>query len=488
MQVRADRVSGRWGGADQADATKGLEERAEWGARDVYMGQRQTLGASGAMASKRRLPTSADLRAISSLGSDQWIASADLGGVTEALAAHARTTGRAPLMLGGWDVEDPAIAPPASLLGRLRAIQPQVQSYAYSKDFHRARALAAEVYGQGIRFGQPAENAAPLAPAQVAVAPNSSQGLLLALTALREQGVRRAVIATPCYFSVIQLCRHLGLAITFVPACDFLTGALDIPRIRRTLASGPRAALIITNPAYSVGVEYPPAQLQALFAVIPTTTYVLLDEARLGLNWTHESPWPLADAPTAEVAPAAMIYPAQTIILRSPSKIFLLNGVKTSFLFGPAPLMRAVERLSETLIGSAAGAAEEVALAYLATLQAWSGELVAGQIGPLRAWRADVVAALQRNLADAAATLTPLGFTLSPVESGPYALAAIAHGRPLAARLATDASLRAARDHGVLLLTANHFYHYADDQAGFRLNLCGDPAQTAEALARVFGV
>jgi hypothetical protein len=94
---------------------------------------------------------------------------------------------------------------------------------------------------------------------------------------------------------------------------------------------------------------------------------------------------------------------------------------------------------------------------------------------------------MRRNLGAAAARLAPWEFALSPVDSGPYALAAIARGRPLARRLTRQGSLRAARDHGVLLLTADHFYHHADDHVGFRLNLCGDPTQTTKALARVFG-
>jgi len=421
-----------------------------------------------------------DMMTLELKQTEEWIASAELGDITETLHAFERATGRAPLMLGGWDVEDPTISPPPRLLRRLRAIRPQAQSYAYGKDFHRARTLAAEVYGERIRFA--AEDMAsptttPLAPEQVAIAPNSSQGLLLALSALREQGARRAVIAAPCYFAVIQLCRHLGLDISFVPARDFLTGALDIPRIRRALLSGPPAVLIVTNPAYSVGVAYDRAQLHTLFAALPTDTYLLLDEARLGLSWAHEGPWS-----PAPIAP----YPPHTIILRSPSKVFFLNGAKTAFLFGPAPLMRAVERLSETLIGSMAGAAEEIALAYLATLAAWGRETSHGRVGPLSAWQGQVVAGLRRNLACATKRLAPLGFALSPVDSGPYALAAIGRAHPLATRLTRQGSLRAAREHGALLLTADHFYHHANDQVGFRLNLCAAPAQTAEALARIF--
>ncbi|HLJ82184.1 MAG TPA: hypothetical protein VKT52_11900, partial [Ktedonobacterales bacterium] len=45
---------------------------------------------------------------------------------------------------------------------------------------------------------------------------------------------------------------------------------------------------------------------------------------------------------------------------------------------------------------------------------------------------------------------------------------------------------RVARDLGVLLMDGRYFFHENPAWSGFRLNLCGDPAQTRAALARLF--
>ncbi|HEY7357960.1 MAG TPA: pyridoxal phosphate-dependent aminotransferase [Ktedonobacterales bacterium] len=388
----------------------------------------------------------------------------DLSSVTDALRAHSQATGRDPLMLGGWDVEDEAISPPAFLLERLAAIKARPRRYTYGKDFYRAKEEAASVLRNAVRLG-----GAPLCAENVAVLQNSSQGLLLALTALREQGVRRVVVAAPVYFAAIHICRHLGLEVTLVPAADFFTGALDVPRLIRALRGEEPAALLLTNPTYSLGTEYEQCQLQRLFAALPEETWLLLDETRLGLPWQHDLPWYRGD------------FPARVLILRSPSKIFLLNGLKTSFLFGPAPLLREIERVSEALVGSGAGNAEAVALAYLDAWRAWIQEQQMGHIGPMRAWKRALVRRLQAQYAAAEALLVPAGFRLSPVDSGPYVLAGIERQR-----WPTLDSVTIAREQGVLLMTSEYFYHRCPRWRGFRLHLCGNQARMEEAILRVF--
>ncbi len=366
-------------------------------------------------------------------------------------------------MLGGWEVEDEAIGPPAALLERLSAIRARPRSYTYGKDFYRAKEQAAALFHDGVRFG-----GAPIAPEQVAVLPNSSQALLLALTALRERGVRRAVIAAPTYFATIHICQHLGLDVSIIPAINFFTGAFDGARLASAMQPG-QSVLIVTNPAYSLGVEYDQAQMQALWAALPEDAWVLLDETRLGLHWRHDAPWYRGD------------FPPQTLVLRSPSKVFLLNGLKTSLLLGPACLLRSLETLSESLVGSVAGNAQEVALVYLDAWHAWMRECQDGRVGPMRAWKRRLIERLQQHRDAAGDLLQDYGFTLSPVDSGPYVLAGIERQRAPALD-----SAEIARERGVLLMTSEYFYHQSDDWLGFRLNLCGDGAGAREAITRVF--
>jgi aspartate/methionine/tyrosine aminotransferase len=386
----------------------------------------------------------------------------DFSLVVEALERHTRATGQAPLSIGGWESEDEAIGPPATLVAALGAIPLRPHGYTYLRDLREPKEHAAVLFRAGARLGGEA-----LTAERVAILPNSTQALLLTFAALRHQGVEHVVIAAPVYFSAVEVCRRLGLGVSIIPAADFVTGALHCGALMRAMAQ-PRSALLLTNPAYSIGVEYDWPALRALFAALPSDHPIVLDETRMGLHWGREAPWYDAD------------FPPQAIVIRSPSKIFFVSGVKTSLLFAAPAFVRRVETLSESLLGSAPGALEETALAYLRCWRRWRDEARRSEAGPLLRWRRDVIARLQSNLDLARPTLARQGFAISPVNSGPYALAA---------RRACEESdldcIRLAAEDGVLAMSASYFCHERVGWLGLRLNLSVPGVRLSAALEKL---
>ncbi|MGO8950788.1 MAG: aminotransferase class I/II-fold pyridoxal phosphate-dependent enzyme [Ktedonobacterales bacterium] len=391
------------------------------------------------------------------------MSTADFTLVVRALDEYTSVSGRPTLALGGWESEDPAIVPPHSLVESLSLISARLHSYTYIRELHAARSSAAGVFANLVRM----DGELPT-PEHIAILPNSTQALLLTLAALKMQGIEHVVIAAPSYFAAAEACHYLGLTRTIVPAADFVTGALDSEAIVAAM-SRRRSALLLTNPAYSIGVEYGWPCLRALFAELPPESFVVLDETRLGLNWNDEAPWYSAD------------YPQQILVIRSPSKIFFINGQKTSIILGMPRLIHAIERVSEALLGSVSGVAEPVALAYLNCWQQWVDELRADEMGPLRRWRRQIITTFRRNRRTVAWHLKRRGFTLSPVGSGPYLLACIERGD-------TDRldSYAVARDVGVLMMDSSFFFHEHNCWLGFRVNLSSHHRHISEAISRVF--
>ena len=382
--------------------------------------------------------------------------------VIAALSEHANLTGEEPLMLGGWEVEDPAIAPPPELLRRLGRRSVHVRSYSYARDLRHVSNEVAELPGRSLSIAGMA-----LTGEHVSIQQNSTQALLVSLAALKERGARRVVIAAPAYYAIQTICSSLSLEVVTVPATDFLTGALDISRLCYE-ARLPGSVVLVTNPAYSLGVEYRSEDLSTLERALSPDAWLLLDETRLGISWRYREPW------------YRRAIASRTIVVRSPSKIFFIHGLKVSFMFGEPALLREAERLGEMLVGSLAGDTESVARAYLDTWRAWRDEAATGRDGPLSEWRRGVLDGLRRNLSIALATLSPQGFSFSPVDSGSHVLAAISRERIPRLKVLT-----AARQHGVLLMESRYFLHRNPDWRGFRINLCGAQRRQAEALTRL---
>src|SRR5262249_41919449 len=124
----------------------------------------------------------------------------DFDDVLAALEVYSRRTGAPVTRLGGWEIEDATIGPPRALEERLAAVGGRLYSYAYAKDLRRAKERAAEVLGTTIRHAGD-----PLVGRNVAMLQNSTQALLLALAALKERGVRRLVVAAPCYYAPVRI-------------------------------------------------------------------------------------------------------------------------------------------------------------------------------------------------------------------------------------------------------------------------------------------
>jgi len=393
---------------------------------------------------------------------DQPSASSSFEEIIEALERYTHETGEPPLMLSGWEAEHPALTPPAALLRQLAKRSLHLCRYTYAHDLCHPREVAAEVFSDGLRFA-----GSHLSARHVSIQQNSTQALLLTLAALKERGMRRVIVAAPAYYAIEAICRSLSLELVIVPAADFVTGALDIARLQG-VARLPGSVVLVTNPAYSLGVEYTPATIHQLASTLPSDSWLLLDETRLGLSWRYDAPWYPAD-----LSP-------RTVVVRSPSKVFFIHGRKTSLLFGDPALLREVERVGEALVGSAVGDAEAVALAYLESWRMWRDESRRHIVGAMTQWHRRVIACLKRNRTAAQAALSPEGFTLSPIDSGPYVLAALS-----SERLPSLQDLAGARQQGVMLMSSRYFLHEHPDWLGFRINLGGDSQQLSKAFARL---
>jgi aspartate/methionine/tyrosine aminotransferase len=386
----------------------------------------------------------------------------DFSLVVEALRQHTHATGRKPLTIGGWEAEDEAIGPPSSLVASLEGLPMRLRRYTYLGDLRRPKKQAAALFRPSMRLGGDA-----LTESHIAILPNSTQALLLTLLTLRDQGVQHVVVAAPVYFSAVEVCRRLGLDLSIIPAADFVTGGLDIATVAQAMARA-HSALLLTNPAYSIGVEYETATLHALFTALPAGRPVILDETRMGLHWRREAPWYDGE------------FPAQAIVIRSPSKVFFVSGAKTSLLIAAPGFVRRVEKLSESIVGSAPGALEETALAYLHCWRQWRDEAQQSEMGPALRWRRGVVARLQANLDLVRTALQQRGLVVSPVNSGPYALAA----RQSSDRESLDC-VWLAREHGTLAMSGDYFFHERVDWAGIRINLTVPGERLVAALERV---
>lgn len=373
-------------------------------------------------------------------------------------------TQRQAFWLGGWEVDAPELRPPPPLRHRLRHRSSRApERYAFVSDCRRAKHGAADILGRQVTF-----DGAPLSPDNVAILPSSSQAILLVLSAL--QGVlsiHNLVVTGPVYFSTIGVSRCLRISCHHAPAADLLSptpAADDLAKDCRRR----RAALFLTNPAYGVGVRIPEERLRHLLETIPQNIPIVLDEALQGLDWTPNRLW------------SALDLPPNAVVIRSPSKLFFMNGRKCSIVVAAPSLVRQIEHLADVLIGGIHSDLEDDCLVYLSALAAWFEEHRSGIAGNFSRWHQRLVARLEKNRLSLVPIFRSVGFELSRVDSGYYSIAC----RTSCVRPSLDA-MAVLRETGVVLTESKYIFHENDRQVALRVNLGAEAEALGAAASRI---
>jgi aspartate/methionine/tyrosine aminotransferase len=286
-------------------------------------------------------------------------------------------------------------------------------------------------------------------PERIAITAGASGAFVLAFLALFEAGARVA-LAEPGYPAYRNILRALGLSPVGLPA-----QAAD--RFQPTPAllegAGPLDGLIVASPANPTGAVLDRAALGVLAADCRRRGVALIsDEIYHGVEF---------GAPCA----SALEVGDDAVVVNSFSKYWRLTGWRVGWLAAPAPVIEAVERLSQNLFICPPHVSQ---LAALAALDA-DDELEAE------------VAAYARNRDRLAEALTHLGFSLPAPADGAFYLYADASlltddSRAFCARMLAEAGVAA---------TPGADFDPARGHATVRFSVAGPEARVAEGARRL---
>ena len=365
-----------------------------------------------------------------------------------------------PIWISGWNVEDEKIDPPSLLKKRFKDVSPKLEKYAYINEAYKAKEYIAHSLKRFLTI-----QGNPLQDSNIAIIPSGTQGLLLILTAFRDLfGMERLIVVAPGYFAFTSIGEHLGIESTVIPSNDFFNASIPFERLK-TEANQGRQGIVLTNPAYGLGIERQKNEYDTLFQIISSNTQILLDETSLGLSWDNRGPWDQIDVPK------------NVTILRSPSKLFLMHGCKSSFIVGSPTIIRYIENIAEFLVGSVSGNIQDDAVTYMEAILEWQGEIDSLKEGIWKKWKQTIVKRLQDNLFTIKNILEDAGFQLSPINSSYYVLAG--QSRDHFKELSSIEILMAC---GVVYTWSDGFCHVSPSLKAFRANLAGNPLQVVSAL------
>ncbi len=291
-------------------------------------------------------------------------------------------------------------------------------------------------------------------PERIMVTTGSSAGFNLAFLTAFDVGDRVA-IANPGYPAYRNILKALGLVPVEIPVGADEDYILTAERLLEAHRQEPIHGVLIASPANPTGTVTPRSELKALLELCDAEGIAFIsDEIYHGLTY-------------GERDTSALEFSDRAIIVNSFSKYYCMTGWRIGWLVLPGSLVRASERIGQSLYISAPELSQVAAEAVFET----------------RDQLEEIKQTYIRNRAILAQRLPSLGFSdIAPIDGAFYAYARL----PAGMGSASEFSSRVLKSSHVALTPGIDFDPVAGEHF-VRLSYAGSTSELAEATERLAG-
>lgn len=358
---------------------------------------------------------------------------------------------RSPLFVSDWDCfPDESNFMGQIVLSSLASSKNHSQKYSYSEDQLTQRELVADYVNKNGRLQLSAGN--------ISVASNATNALYLSLQALDTLGIRRFLVITPVYYSVIETLVSMKSATIFYHLCDKEKFEFDLEKIQSTIDEQEIDAMIFTDPIYSAGVEVSKTIYENLSDISDRFgVWLICDHALGGLPW--ETSLSLLDVEKVNILQSIPRF----IYIDSITKRLFINGLKHAIIVAPESIINLTHDLACRISGGLCGAQ----FSLLEELFAPRNE-------------SDILDFMSQNQRKIKSQYQLLqgalnGTQFSTYSSNSSCFSMICHK---SARVRDVDSKRAVKrllyEHDLYVLPSEHFHFSKNSRFGFRINLIND--------------
>ena len=299
----------------------------------------------------------------------------------------------------------------------------------------------------------------------LAITISATASIFLSLASLVKRGVKKFLVFTPVYYSVIDTLKDFGAQSLLFNLLDKDDFHFDISHIKRIISDNKIEAIILTDPIYSAGIEIPLHIFDELIQLCnQLNCWIICDSTLSGLGWGKNDFFNLSKI--ISIAKAENF-----IFIESISKRLLINGIKNSLILASENIAFEIEDYASQVYGG----------------------FCIPQIQLLRALydqtnRPDIVSIFEHNrqtIKDnytlVETFLSNTAYTLYPMNSGYFTM--IAHKEYKLKDIDSNGLiLNFLSKHDTFALPSSHFSFSEENLFGFRINLLRAPIPFLSAL------
>ncbi|MDR0442009.1 MAG: aminotransferase class I/II-fold pyridoxal phosphate-dependent enzyme [Treponema sp.] len=182
----------------------------------------------------------------------------------------------------------------------------------------------------------------------LSIAPNGTSGLFLSILSLKSKfKISNVIIISPTYFSITNVVKMLDMNLFQYQANIFDNDNIDFDELKKKIIINSIELIIITDPLFGTGVSINDSDyVNILNLVKELNIWLIIDYTYGGMEW--EKPVTIIN----ELIVGTIIEHPKTIVVETISKRLFLNGIKFAIVFSNPEIIKIIENLSESFIGS----------------------------------------------------------------------------------------------------------------------------------------
>lgn len=236
-----------------------------------------------------------------------------------------------PLFLSDWDSDQHELKFPTKIINdALQNTKTDFYKYSYIDSDTNEKQLIVDYMNKRANIKLSYKN--------ISVNLNSTNSLYLALLALNNIDVKRIIVITPTYYSVLETLKQLDSHIIYYHLIDKDSFNINIKELTNLVENQFINAILMTDPVYSAGIEISSNIYTSIVELCNKhSVWFICDYTLGGMFWGNKDMF----TKKLEIISQAEKY----IYIESVTKKLIINGIKHSILIGTEKIISIIENL-----------------------------------------------------------------------------------------------------------------------------------------------
>jgi aspartate/methionine/tyrosine aminotransferase len=252
---------------------------------------------------------------------------------------YVRRNGKEPVFISDWDISNTNAKYPVSIIqSSLDKAKQSVYKYLFADEQLESK----ERIHHLLKSNDVESNIN-----NITLTVSATASLYLTLLSLHKKKIKRYLVFTPVYYSILDTLNDMGANVTYFPLVDKNNFQVDLQKLLEIIRDKQIEAIIFCDPIYCGGIEIP-IEVYDFMSNISNEygIWIICDYTLGGMEWNNDF-FPQLSYSKINT----FLSTSYSVFIDSISKRLLVNGLKISVVIGPPAFIKDLENYAAQVYG-----------------------------------------------------------------------------------------------------------------------------------------